>query len=85
MTGEKHLAYQTHGTCSRMIDVVIDENNIIRHVEFYGGCQGNSCGISKLVEGMEAREVVNRLRGITCGSKPTSCPDQLARALEQLI
>ena len=49
-----------------MIDVVIDENNIIRHVEFYGGCQGNTCGISKLVEGMEAREVVNRLRGITC-------------------
>lgn len=68
-----------------MIDVVIDDNNIIRYVEFYGGCQGNTCGISKLVEGMEAREVVNRLRGITCGSKPTSCPDQLARALEQLI
>ena len=85
MTGEKHLAYQTQGTCSRMIDVVIDDNNIIRNVEFYGGCQGNTCGISKLVEGMEAREVVNRLRGITCGSKPTSCPDQLARALEQLI
>lgn len=85
MTGEKHLAYQTQGTCSRMIDVVIDDNNIIRHVEFYGVCQGNTCGISKLVEGMEAREVVNRLRGITCGSKPTSCPDQLARALEQLI
>ena len=80
MTGEKHLAYQTQGTCSRMIDVVVDENNIIRHVEFYGGCQGNTCGISKLVEGIH-----NRLKGITCGSKPTSCPDQLARALEQLL
>ena len=79
------MAYQTQGTGSRMIEVVIDENNIIRHVEFSGGCQGNTCGIPKLVEGMEAREVVNRLRGITCGSKPTSCPDQLARALEQLI
>ena len=85
MTGEKHLAYQTHGTCSRMIDVVVDENNIIRRVQFLGGCQGNTCGISKLVEGMDAHEVRNRLRGITCGSKPTSCPDQLARALEQLI
>ena len=68
-----------------MIDVVGDENNIIRHVEFYGGCQGNTCGISKLVEGMDARDVHNRLKGITCGSKPTSCPDQLARALEQLL
>ena len=85
MTGEKHLAYQTQGTCSRMIDVVVDENNIIRHVEFYGGCQGNTFGISKLVEGMDARDVHNRLKGITCGSKPTSCPDQLARALEQLL
>lgn len=68
-----------------MIDVVVDENNIIRHVEFYGGCQGNTCGISKLVEGMDACDVHNRLKGITCGSKPTSCPDQLARALEQLL
>ena len=72
--------YATSGTCSRQIDFELD-GNIIKNVVFTGGCNGNLQGISKLVEGMTAEEAINRLRGICCGSKPTSCPDQLATAL----
>ena len=73
--------YATNGTCSRQIDLELD-GNIIKAVTFLGGCHGNLQGISKLVEGMTAEEAIKRLRGICCGSKPTSCPDQLATALE---
>ena len=72
--------YATSGTCSRQIVFELD-GNIIKNVVFTGGCHGNLQGISKLVEGMTAEEAINRLRGICCGSKPTSCPDQLATAL----
>ena len=72
--------YMTQGTCSRRIDVELD-GNIIKSVSFLGGCHGNLQGISKLVEGMSVEEAVKRLRGICCGSKTTSCPDQLAIAL----
>ena len=72
--------YMTQGTCSRSIDVEL-EGNIIKSVSFLGGCHGNLQGISKLVEGMSVEEAVKRLRGICCGSKTTSCPDQLAIAL----
>ena len=72
--------YATSGTCSRQIDFELD-GNIIKNVVFTGGCHGNLQGISKLVEGMNAEEAISRLRGICCGSKPTSCPDQLATAL----
>ena len=72
--------YMTKGTCSRSIDVEL-EGGIIKSVSFLGGCHGNLQGISKLVEGMNAEEAISRLRGICCGSKPTSCPDQLATAL----
>ena len=72
------LTYQTSGTCSKLIEVSLD-GDVVRSVHFVGGCHGNLQGISKLVEGMPAREVIGRLRGIRCGMKSTSCPDQLAR------
>lgn len=80
----KHIQYQTHGTCSKLIDVVADDNNVIQQVSFLGGCNGNLQGLSRLVMGQKAEDVISRLDGIRCGAKPTSCPDQLCRALEQL-
>lgn len=76
--------YQTWGTCSREIELEMD-GDIVRSVRFMGGCHGNLQGISKLVEGMTAAEVIRRLDGIRCGMKPTSCPDQLCRAIEQAV
>lgn len=76
--------YKTHGTCSREIKVSV-EDGIIKHVEFVGGCSGNTAGISKLVEGMPASDAIERLSGIRCGFKSTSCPDQLAKALETIV
>lgn len=78
------MRYQTKGTCSSYIDIELD-GDIIRSVSFFGGCHGNLQGISKLVEGMKAEEAIKRLKGIKCGFKPTSCPDQLALALESMI
>ena len=80
----KHIQYRTQGTCSQLIDVTADENDIIQDVTFYGGCNGNLQGISRLVIGQKIDDVIKRLNGIRCGAKPTSCPDQLCRALEQL-
>ena len=80
----KHIQYRTQGTCSQLIDVTADENDIILGVTFYGGCNGNLQGISRLVIGQKIDDVIKRLNGIRCGAKPTSCPDQLCRALEQL-
>ena len=80
----KHIQYQTQGTCSVLIDVVSDEDNIIQNVAFLGGCDGNLQGICWLVKGQKIDDVINRLDGIRCGDKPTSCPDQLCRALKKL-
>ena len=80
----RHIQYQTHGTCSQLIDVTADENNVIQQVFFLGGCNGNLQGISQLVRGQHIDDVIRRLDGIRCGAKGTSCPDQLCRALEQL-
>ena len=80
----KHIQYETAGTCSRLIDVTADENNIIQQVFFLGGCNGNLQGVSRLVQGLPIDEVISRLQGIRCGAKGTSCPDQLSRALEKL-
>ena len=77
--------YRTKGTCSAEIIIELDDNSIVRHVEYLGGCNGNLKGISKLVEGLPATEVIDRLKGIRCGMKSTSCPDQLARALELML
>jgi len=80
----KHIQYLTEGTCSKLIDVTVDDNNVIQQVFFVGGCNGNLQGISRLVTGQKVDDVINRLSGIRCGAKLTSCPDQLCRALEQL-
>ena len=76
--------YKTKGTCSQMIHFEIEDNKV-KNVQFYGGCNGNLKGISALVEGMEATEVIARLEGTTCGMKATSCPDQLANALKEAL
>ena len=74
--------YKTHGVCSRSIDFEI-ENNVITSCKFTGGCSGNTQGVAALVIGMKVEEAISRLKGIKCGMRPTSCPDQLATALEQ--
>ena len=79
-----HYNYKTSGTCSTVISFDID-GDIIRNVKFTGGCNGNLKGIGKLVEGMPAEKVVEKLRGVTCGFKNTSCPDQLANALSEML
>lgn len=78
------MKYRTKGTCSSAIDIELD-NGIIKSVHFTGGYNGNLQGISRLVEGMPAKEAISRLKGIKCGFKPTSCPDQLAVALESIV
>lgn len=76
-------SYKTRGTCSREIRFKLD-GDIIRNVEFDMGCQGNTTGISRLVEGMSIDEAISRLEGIDCRGRGTSCPDQLACALKQV-
>ena len=81
---KKHIEYKTSGTCSRM--VIIDvEDGIITDCSFVGGCAGNTLGVSALVKGMTAEDAIQRLKGIRCGMKSTSCPDQLAKALEEAL
>ena len=74
--------YKTKGTCSQRIFFEVVDGKVA-NVEYLGGCNGNLQGISKLVEGMDIDSVIEKLRGIRCGMKPTSCPDQLAAALEE--
>ena len=78
------MIYKTKGTCSTMIDVEL-KDGVIDSVKFTGGCNGNLQGISALVKGMKPEEAISRLKGIRCGFKPTSCPDQLAHALEEMV
>lgn len=78
------MTYITKGTCSKKIDIEI-KDGIVTSVKFTGGCAGNTAGVSKLVEGMKAEEVIKRLKGTDCKGKGTSCPDQLARAIEEAI
>ena len=74
--------YRTHGTCSQVINFEV-ENNIIKSVEFVGGCSGNTQGVARLVEGKNIDEVIKLLKGIDCAGRGTSCPDQVAIALEE--
>ena len=76
------MQYKTSGTCSKLIDFEID-GDIIQSVAFTGGCNGNLSGISSLVRGMKVDDAIAKLKGIRCGMKETSCPDQLAKALEE--
>ena len=78
------MKYTTNGTCSREIEFEVVNGNL-HGVKFLGGCNGNLKGIGALVEGMEIHEAINRLKGINCGMRSTSCPDQLATALEQYL
>ena len=77
----KHYAYKTQGVCSRMIDLDIDGDTVVK-VVFTGGCSGNTQGVAALVAGMNIDEAISRIEGIHCGPRPTSCPDQLAQALK---
>ena len=77
--------YRTSGTCSMAIEVEVDDNHVIKNVQFVGGCNGNTQGIAALVAGQKAEDVIERLEGIRCGGRPTSCPDQLSKALKELL
>lgn len=76
--------YKTKGTCSRSIEIEL-EDGIVKNVVFNGGCNGNTQGISSLVKGMKAEDVIKRCKNINCNGKGTSCPDQLAKALEEML
>ncbi len=78
------MQYQPKGVCSTSINIEL-EDGIVKSVAFTGGCNGNLQGISRLIEGMKAEDAISRLKGIRCGFKNTSCPDQLAQALESMI
>ncbi len=78
------ISYKTQGTCSKMINIKLD-GDIIKKVEFIGGCPGNVIGLAKLSEGRSAEDIIKRVEGVTCGFKPTSCPDQLAKALRMAL
>lgn len=80
----KHIEYNTKGTCSRKVILDI-EDDIIKDCSFISGCPGNTLGVATLVKGMTVTEAISKLKGIRCGSKSTSCPDQLARALEEAL
>lgn len=76
--------FRTQGVCAQAIAIELDSNNIVVDIEFMGGCSGNTQGVAKLAKGMKASDVIARLEGISCNGKPTSCPDQLARALKMM-
>jgi uncharacterized protein (TIGR03905 family) len=77
---KKYFTFYPEGTCSQMIEIEL-EGDTVKDVVFTGGCNGNLNGISKLIKGMKAQDVIERLEGTTCGFKNTSCPDQLSKAL----
>lgn len=80
----KQYTYTTKGTCSRAIEITVNDESIIESVKFIGGCSGNTQGVAALVKGMRVEEAISRLSGIKCGPRPTSCPDQLATALKEM-
>ena len=80
----EHISYSPRGVCSRHIDIDV-ENDIIREVKFTGGCAGNTQGVARLLVGMTVQEAIERLDGILCGMKSTSCPDQVAQALSHYL
>lgn len=76
--------YTPHGVCSRQIELEV-EDGVVKNLKVIGGCNGNLQGISRLVEGMKVEDVIKRLKGIDCAGKGTSCPDQIAKALEEIL
>ena len=81
----KEFQFKTHGVCSREIRFFIDDEGKVRNVRFTGGCNGNTQGVSALVEGMDAKDAAKRLAGINCNIKGTSCPAQLTRAITEAL
>ncbi|MDE5622896.1 MAG: TIGR03905 family TSCPD domain-containing protein [Alistipes sp.] len=81
----RKITYPCVGTCSRQVEIEIDDQQIVRSVLFTGGCHGNTQGVAALVSGMKAEEAIARLEGIDCRGRGTSCPDQLARALKEAL
>ena len=79
-----NYTYRTKGTCSQGIQFEIVDNKV-HNVQFIGGCSGNTQGVARLIEGMDVNEAISRIDGIHCGPRPTSCPDQLAKALKEAI
>ena len=79
------MIFKTKGVCSSAIEFDLDDEKKIHNVKFQGGCSGNTQGVARLVEGMDAEEVIRRLDGIRCGHRPTSCPDQLSRAVKEAL
>ena len=76
------MVYRTKGVCAMAIEFEIDDEKKVHNVKFIGGCSGNTQGVARLVEGMKASDAIAKLEGIQCGFRPTSCPDQLAKALK---
>ncbi len=81
---KKYMKFKTKGTCSREIHIETD-GDIIKNVEFVGGCNGNTQGIASLVKGMRIQDVIDKTEGISCNGRGTSCPDQLSKALKELL
>ena len=79
------MDYKTKGVSAQGIEIEIDANKKVNNIKFTGGCSGTTQGVARLAEGMDADEVISRLEGIRCGFKPTSCPDQLAKAIRQAL
>ncbi len=75
------IQYKTKGVCSKQMNVSLDDDGVVRAVEIIGGCHGNGQGVARLVEGMKARDAIDKMAGIKCAYKQTSCPDQLSKAL----
>lgn len=78
-------SFRPRGICAQEMIVDVDEQGVIQDLRIVGGCDGNHKGLAALVKGMKAQEAMERLKGISCGPRPTSCPDQLARGLEQIL
>ena len=86
----KDILYKPEGVCSKYIKISIDEKDnkdesILKSVNFLGGCPGNAIGLSKAIEGRTIKEIHDLLKGVKCGSKESSCPDQLSKALEEYL
>lgn len=79
------IEYEPKGICARQITIVLDDKDKVQDLSFVGGCDGNHKGLTALVKGMNATEVIDRLSGIKCGARPSSCPGQVAEALKQAL
>lgn len=79
------FSYQNHGVCSKETHIELDDSGVIRNIEVVGGCNGNLKGLCSLLKGMTAQDAIERMNGLTCGARSTSCPDQVAKALQQAV